>query len=206
MRGYGRWLKMILNDTILSRTLKKIAEKQKDVEDIVIFGSAVRGKEKPEDIDILIIFKDSVIKETEYQIRKEIEKKYKNVSVISKTPITLLDPAFDARESVIFEGKSILKDRTLAEQYGYNPAGMFKCDFKGWSKLKKTKYYYALNGRGTQRGIVDELACIKLADGVVLVPLHTIEPFRSFLEFWEVDYRYIPVLIPERLNRKRLLE
>ncbi len=197
---------MILNDTALKRNLKKIVEKQKEVEDIIVFGSLVRGKEKPGDIDILVIFKSVVVKEAEYEIRKEIEKKYNSVSIISKTQITLLDPAFDGRESIFFEGKSLLKEMFLAEHYGYASLGMFKCHFTGWTKLQKTKYYYALNGRSGQKGVVEELGCIKLADGVFLVPLHTIELFRSFLEFWKIEYLYIPVLIPERLNRKKLLE
>lgn len=197
---------MILNDTTLHKNLKKIAAQQPEVEEVIVFGSVVRGKEKPKDIDIIVIFKNRVVKETEYLIRKEIEKKYKNVSIISKTLVTLFDPAFDVRESILFEGKSFLKDKTLAEQYGYSSVGMFKYYSKGWSKLKKTKYYYALNGRGAQRGIIKELAGIKLADEVVLVPLHKIEAFRSFLEFWRVEYKYIPALIPERLNQKKILE
>ena len=197
---------MILNNTTLHKNLKKIAEKQKEVGDILVFGSAVKGKERPEDIDIIVIFKNRVVKETEYRIRKEIEKKYKSVSIISKASSALFDPAFDARESILFEGKSLLKDKTLAEQYGYNSVGMFKYHFKGWSKLKKTKYYHALNGRGAQKGIIEELAGIKLTDGVILVPLNKIELFRSFLEFWGLEYKYIPALIPERLNKKRILE
>ncbi len=197
---------MILNDTRLKKNLKTIAAKQKEVEDIIVFGSLVRGKEKPEDIDVIVIFKNSIVKEAEYQIRTEIEKKYKQLSIISKTRTTVFDPAFDARESILFEGKSLLKEKDLAEQYGYNPVGMFKYHFTGWSKLQKTKYYYALNGRNAQRGIVEELGGIKLADGAILVPLQKIEAFRSFLEFWKVEYKYIPALIPERLNKKKILE
>lgn len=197
---------MILNDTILKKNLKRIAGKQNEVEDIIVFGSLVRGKEKPEDIDLIVIFKNRVIKEVEYQIRKEIEKRYEHVSIISKTQKTLFDPAFDARESVLFEGKSLLRDKTLVEQYGCTSLGMFKYHLKGWSKLQKTKYYYALNGRHGQNGIVKELTCIKLADGAVLVPFNKVELFRSFLEFWKVEYIYIPIIIPERLNKKRLLE
>ena len=88
---------MILTDTTLKKNLKKIAALHKDIEDIIVFGSLVRGKEKPEDMDILVIFKQSVAKEVEYQIRKEIEKKYNAVSIISKTQTTLFNPAFDAR-------------------------------------------------------------------------------------------------------------
>ncbi|HLC70630.1 MAG TPA: nucleotidyltransferase domain-containing protein [Candidatus Nanoarchaeia archaeon] len=197
---------MILNDTILKKNLRKIVELKKEVEDIIVFGSVVRGKEKPGDIDLIVIFKNKVIKEIEYQIRKEIEKKYEKVSIISKTSATIFDPAFDARESILFEGKSLLKDKNIAEQYGYNSVGMFKYNFHGWSKLQKLKYYYALNGRDTQKGILLEVGGIKLGDGIVLVPLHKVEAFRSFLEFWKVEYQYIPVLIPQRLNQKKILE
>ena len=99
-----------------------------------------------------------------------------------------------------------MKDKNVGQQYGYNSVGMFKYHFKGWSKLKRTKYYYALNGRGAQRGILENVSGIKLADGVVLVPLSKIEVFQSFLEFWRIEYMYIPALIPERLNHKKILE
>ena len=99
----------------------------------------------------------------------------------------------------------MLTGNTLGEKYGFTSVGMFKCYFYGWNKLKKTKYYYALNGRGAQKGIAEELECTKLADGVILVPINKVEPFRSFLEFWQVEYTYIPTLIPERLNKKKLL-
>src|SRR3989338_4146883 len=166
---------MILNDTILKKKLKKIMEHKEGVENILVFGPVVRGKEKPEDIDIIVIFKEKVLKEVEYQIRKEIEKKYKSVSIISKTSATLLDPAFDARESILFEGKSLLKDKNIAEQYGYTPLGMFKYNFQGWSKLQKLKYFYLSRGFSLQRGILQEIAGIKLGDGIVLVPLHKVE-------------------------------
>lgn len=197
---------MILSDTKLRNNLKKVAEKQKEVDDIIVFGSLVRGKKNPKDIDVIVVFKQTVRKEVEYQIRKEIEKNYKNISIISKTLKTLFDPAFDARESILFEGKSLLKAKAIVEHYGCNACGMFKYHLKGWNKLQKTKYYYALNGRDGQKGIVKDLSCIKLADGVVLVPLHNVEPFRLFLEYWKMEYTYIPIIIPERLNKKKLLE
>ncbi|MEK6901696.1 MAG: nucleotidyltransferase domain-containing protein [Nanoarchaeota archaeon] len=61
---------MILNNIILHKNLKKIVAKQTEVEDIILFGSVMRGQERPEDIDILVIFKNSVVKETEEQRRK----------------------------------------------------------------------------------------------------------------------------------------
>ena len=197
---------MILNNTTLKKALKKLIEKEKEIHDIVVFGSAIRGKEKPQDIDVMVIFKKNVNKEIEYQIRKETEKRYEAVSIISKTETTLFDPAFDARESILFEGKSLLTGATLGEHYGYASLGMFKYHFKEWTKLQKTKYYYALNGRDGKKGIAQELGCLKLSDGIILVPLQNIEEFRSFLESWKINFLYIPTLIPKRLNKKGILE
>ncbi|MBW2966872.1 hypothetical protein KY362_00130, partial [Candidatus Woesearchaeota archaeon] len=78
--------------------------------------------------------------------------------------------------------------------------------FAGWSKLKKTKYYYALNGRGDNDGVMQMLDCIKLSDGIILCPLSNIEKMREFLDAWEIDYKYIPILIPERMNKKNILK
>ena len=48
--------------------------------------------------------------------------------------------------------------------------------------------------------------CIKLSDSLVLVPLGKIEPFRDFLDSWAIDYLYIPLLLPQRLSKKNILQ
>ena len=197
---------MILKDTKLRNKLKILADKNLEVADILIFGSTIRGKEKPNDIDIIVLFKDKINKETEYAIRKELEKNYKNVSITSKTEKTSLDKAFDARESLLFEAQSLITEKNLAEEYGFHSFGMFKYNFGNWDKLKKTKFYYALNGRGNKEGIASMLNCIKLSDSLILAPLEKIEAFKEFLDSWGINYKYIPILLPERLSKKKILE
>ena len=197
---------MILKDTKLRNNLKALADKNRDIADILIFGSTIRGKEKPNDIDVIGLFKDKIKKETEYAIRKELEKNYKNVSITSKTEKTSLDKAFDARESLLFEAQSLITEKNLAEEYGFHSFGMFKYNFGNWDKLKKTKFYYALNGRGNKEGIASMLNCIKLSDSLILAPLEKIEAFKEFLDSWGINYKYIPILLPERLSKKKILE
>lgn len=197
---------MILKDTKLRNKLKSLADKNQEVADILIFGSITRGKERPNDIDIIVLFKNQINKDIEYAIRKELEKGYKNISITSKTEKTALDESFDARESLLFEAKSLITEKNLAEKYGFHPFGMFKYDFGNWDKLKKTKFYHALNGRGDREGIISMLNCIKLSDSLILAPLEKIEAFKEFLDSWEIKYKYIPMLIPERLSKKKILE
>ncbi len=197
---------MTSGNTRLRNKLKELTSSYPEIEDIILFGSAVRGKEQPNDIDILILFCDKINKNAEYVIRKELEKHYNNVSVISKTKKTILDEAFDARESILFEGKSMITGENLAERYGFTPFGMFKYSFLGWDKLKKTKFYHALNGRGNNKGTIDHLDCIKLSDSLIIAPLEKIEKLKDFLDSWKINYTYVPTLIPTRLGRRKILE
>lgn len=197
---------MILKNTKLRNRLKEILKRNKEVEDILLFGSAARGKENPADFDILVMFKEKIDKNVEHSIRKELEKEYDNISIISKNKDTALEPSFDARESIMFEGKSILTGKNIAKTYGFDSLGMFKYGFKGWTKVKRIKFYHALNGRDKKGGILQSLNCIKASDGIILAPIDKIEPMRSFLDSWKIDYKYIPILIPERLNKKQILE
>ncbi len=75
-----------------------------------------------------------------------------------------------------------------------------------WTKLKKTKFYHALNGRDGKEGMLQFLKCIKLSDSTILAPSNNIEPLREFIESWDLDYRYIPMIIPKRLAKKQILE
>ena len=163
-------------------------------------------REFPNDIDILVIFKNNIDKEVEYQIRRRIEKKYQKVQIVSKTKRTVVEETFVARESLLFEGVSLLSRNKVSDRYGFDSLGLFKYTFDNWTKLQKTKFYYALNGRGENEGLSQKLNLIKLSDGLLLSPLDNIEKLKEFLESWEIKYLYIPFLLPKRLNRKKLLD
>ena len=64
------------------KKLKKIlkSEKGKSIFDIVLYGSAVKGKSKPQDIDILVIFKYGSLKERLNKIQ-EIKNKLKRLEL-----------------------------------------------------------------------------------------------------------------------------
>jgi len=197
---------MISKNMEFRNKLKNIARSLPGLEDIILFGSAVRGKTNPKDIDVIILFKKNVDKNAEYKIRKELERHYKNISIISKTVRSVLEPTFDARESILFEGISILSGKRLSETQGFSPLGMFKYDIKNWNNLKRTKFYYALNGRSGKGGILQSLDCIKLSDNIILTNLEHVDQIKEFLDSWNLTYIYIPTLIPSRLNKKSILQ
>ena len=170
--------------------------------DVVLFGSLVRGKENPNDIDVLIIFRDKVNKDVEYELRKKLGN---DASVISKTESGLIEDSFDAREGFLFEGYSLVYGKSVASRYGFSSFGLIIYGTRSMTNTQKTKFYYALNGRGGSRGVIDSFSGIKLSDNILAIPIDRIEDAKEFFDFWKLDYRYIPSLIPSRLAKKQII-
>ncbi len=152
------------------------------------------------------MFQEKVNIKSAYVVRKKLEEFFPNVSIISKTRKNIFDSGFDARESMLFEARSLISGKNLAQDYGFLSFGMFKYDFVDWTGLQKTKFYHAFNGRDGKDGVSKMLGCIKLADNVVLVPLDHIDEFKEFLELWNLRHIYSPLLLPARVGKKSILE
>jgi len=180
--------------------------KNTEIIDVILFGSVAREKKNASDTDIVVLFKKKINKNKEYDIRKIIEKYFKNISILSKTKLSIKEQTFDAREGILFEGISLISGKNIAEDYGFKSFGLFKYNFNKWTKLQKTKFYHALNGRNNNIGISKSFNCIKLSDQVILVPKTKIDSFAEFLQVWNINFIYIPTLIPERMSRREILE
>ncbi|MFH1316061.1 MAG: nucleotidyltransferase domain-containing protein [Candidatus Woesearchaeota archaeon] len=193
---------MRLIDT-LTKTSKKFVKEHKDIIDIILFGSVIRGKKNPSDIDIMILFDKKIDKNAEYEFRKKIKE---NASVISKTTDSVNEYSFDAKEGLLFEGYSLVNSRFLSSNNGFSSLGIFIYETKKMSNTNRTKFYYALNGRRGSNGVLKDLNAIKLSDNIIGIPLDMIETAKDFFSLWKIEYKYIPALIPERLNKRKIIE
>ena len=195
---------MKLNITKLSKQSKVFQKKYKEeIKDIILFGSSLRGKSEPEDIDILILFNKKINKEIEYEFKKQVS--IKNISLISKTEDALHDPSFSAREAILFEGYSLIKKHLISSQSGFDSLGMFIYYTKEFTNVKKTRFYHALNGRRGSPGVIDLLKAIKLSNNIIVVPLEKIEEAKEFFEQQNIEFKYVPSLMPARLAKKHII-
>jgi len=179
---------------------KMYKEKKKEILDIILFGSTTRGKERPNDIDILIIYKEKEDLETDYRIRKELEKDYPNIQIISKTWESLLSKNFPARESIFAEGVSLLRKEALAKSLGFKKNILFRYELKGWTQSKRMQFQYALYGRDKNSGIVKRLHLQKFGDTQFLCPVEKSEECKEFFSYWKINTEHFPILIPQRLK------
>jgi len=188
----------LLKNTKFFRAIKSLYKKNKELLDIILFGSAIKGKEKPKDVDILLLFKTEVNNDIIYQMKKELDKFGIDVDIDGKTWHELFESKFLARESILSEGYSLIHKKFLFELFGYNSFSLFKYTLKEKSQSDRMRFQYALLGRNNSEGIIKRLDAIRLASTVILVPVQNEETFTEFLEVWKLNYKKSKILLPIR--------
>jgi predicted nucleotidyltransferase len=192
---------------MFSNSLKKTLEseslgflkKTPAILDIILFGSTTKGKEKPKDLDLLILFKDKKDTDTTYLFRKLIESKTKmQVEVVSKSYPELFQEDFIAREAFLSGGYSLINKISLAEGLGYKSQVMFIYQLKGKNKSERMRFYYSLYGRNSE-GMLDKLKATKQTDTIITCSIENLEPMREYLNSWKIEFKEVPILIPKRL-------
>ena len=125
---------MQMNLKNLSEVKKKlkIVLREKEVYDVVLFGSFVKGKSMPKDIDVAIISE-----------KKNFVLKGFHVSILSVSdffkPLSLVNTLFR-------EGYSLKKNKSFAEVYGFKNKCLFRYELKNLSASKKVRAVKALDG------------------------------------------------------------
>lgn len=138
-----------------------------------------------------------------HQLQKELEKEYPTISLTPQMR-SEMDDNFSARDSIFFEGFSLVRNCFLASDIGHQAMGMFIYDIKEFSNTQRTKYYYALNGREGP-GVLEQLKGVRLSHNILLIPLEKIELMKDFLSYWKINFHYIPLLLPERMAKQEIL-
>src|SRR3989344_4522758 len=125
MRLEQMFQKLLKNKIFISKIKNFYKENKKEVLDIILFGSTVRGKEKPNDIDLVILFRNKEDLDVSYKLKKNLDILSLNINIIIKTYDSLFAENFIARESFLSEGYSLLKKRFVAELLGYSSLILF---------------------------------------------------------------------------------
>ncbi len=199
----------MLKELLKNRKFKGIVGKglkHESVLDIFLFGSVVRGKEEPGDIDLLIIYVSKVDVEHSYELRKNLERGGFKVHVVSELYEKLFNSNFLARESILLEGYSLRKGDFLFSAFGFSSMVFFRYYLKGKSSSERMRFYYSLYGRGDEKGILDKFNAWKFSDRIIVCSVKDVEDVRGFLEKWGLRFDEFSVLLPARVAGKKFLE
>ncbi len=176
----------------MTSAIKKIAAKNKQIYDVAVFGSVVRGKKQPTDIDIAIIMETKTTEEENLlisqQLRQGLESLGKKINIEVVSFDDFLDESFLARQGILGESHLILHKKPFSEMLGFKTFVLFRFNLVGLSNSQKTKFNYALNGRKGSSGILEQLSCDHIGPGAIKVPVQKTEEFKSFLQTHRIKF------------------
>jgi hypothetical protein len=180
----------------LKRISKRLSKKYRNsIVDIFLFGSLLKGKRKPGDMDLYVILKNAdegVLQ----RIYGDFREGFGNGAHFNWIPSEKLleDPVF---ATVIEEGVSLISGEALSRRMGYAPGLIFSFSLGKLSPSRKVLFSYALHGKNGTEGLLSRVHGKILGRGVVFVPMRFTEPAREFMEFWDADYSAKKVLMAE---------
>jgi len=171
--------------------------KQNNIFDIVVYGSYMRAKESPNDIDVVIIFTDSKLDyllKSAHAFKELIKKIIPNPDVKAVNLSELFNPNFLAAQGIFAEGYSLLSSKPFCAKIGYKGYIIFTYSLKKLNHNKKTLFTYALIGR-KKEGMTRIVSARPLGKGAVAVPIENSSIFEEFLKEWNVDYKKTKTLM-----------
>ena len=179
--------------------------KEENVLDVILFGSVVRGKDEPNDIDILVVYASNVNTEKNYELRKNLEKERLKAHVVGESYDKLFSSEFLSREGILIEGYSLKNNEFMSSAFGFSSMVFFRYYLKGKSNSDRMRFYYGLYGRGNGGGVLESFGAIKFSDGVVACPIEKAHDIKNFFKKWEIACDEFNVLLPKRISGKKIL-
>ncbi len=143
----------------------------KDVLDMVQFGSSMIEGTTPNDVDIAVIFQKIPLKKQLNQ-SQEIKNQLKKESEL---PIHI--NAFDlysffhegnfTRENILFYGKSLITKDYFSKIFGLTPKIQISYELKNLEKKEKVKLHYTLKGKKGKYGLIKKYGGGLLNPGLI---------------------------------------
>jgi len=155
--------------------------KRKEIDDIIVFGSALKGKKNVEDIDVAILFKDF-----SESIWKEINKLDRYHFSKTKFSQLLEEPLF--WQTLIHEGYSLKRKEMISKIIGLESYFLFEYKLDNLDRTKQQIFSHALYGSGGRESFLKSIGGEKLGNKRVIVPFDKSEEIRDFLNTWGLIY------------------
>jgi predicted nucleotidyltransferase len=166
---------------IIKKDLREIL-KDKEVYDIILFGSFVKGKANPKDIDVAIIS----------------NKKFDNLGKKFHASFISLDDFFKPiglMNTLFREGYSLRKNKSFSEVYGFKNKCLFKYELSGLSASEKVMAVNFLRGKNGDKGLVLNKYGEWISNQVFLCPVIYDSIFDRFFINSKIKFKKYYVLI-----------
>ncbi len=159
--------------------------------DILLFGSVVRGKTKPQDIDLCLVFR----REVNLNLLKEIESILGEDYHLSSLVVDhFFTNPHSLAKTILLEGKSIITGKRFTDNFGLTSFSLYSYDLSSQPPSQKVKFVYLMRGRDGQEGLIRKLKGYFISNNSFVVPLEFDSQLIEVLDQWNIKY-----------NRKKIM-
>ncbi len=171
----------------------------KEVVDIVQFGSSVMEGKEARDIDIAVIFDKISLKEQidgAYKIKKQIEKLTDKEIHISNFDLSnLFNEGNFAREGILFYGISLINGEAFSKKLGFSPKIQILYSLEKLKKKDKVRFHYMLRGKKGKYGMLRKYDGELVSSGVIEISPAYEELFVNEIKNFISDFKIRRILI-----------
>lgn len=177
----------------LSSQVKKIKVwiKKNNILDVIIFGSVMRGKFIPGDIDVCIIINDDD-EEKSIDLVGSLGGLLDSSSLkfqINILTSSALIKGNTLAKTLLIEGYSIAKDRKFSSNFGLESKSLFIYNLKNFTPSKRVQLHYLLKGRYGSKGILKEVNGKLFGNGSIIVSIEKEDVLKEIFDKWKISYR-----------------
>jgi predicted nucleotidyltransferase len=170
----------------LSELSSQYMKSNKAIKGIVLFGSAAKGKLYPGDLDVAILAELT----DRAQLTGGLVRLLSENDIDAHVSTLFFDDIFSEPlwQSVIHEGISIINGEPLSKSLGFSSKTLFQFDPSKLDKSKRVRFQYALVGRDSKSGIIEDVCGQKISGNAIIVPVSSENKVIQFFDLWGISY------------------
>lgn len=160
--------------------------KNKNIVDIFLIGSMFKDKSEPEDIDLILLFRDNNFNKNNellYELKKSIGVENIHIEPLIVDNIQKSKIFF----TILHEGYSLANGKRFSESLGYNSFSLFTFSLKNLAKIEKVQFAQALYGR-KKDGLLKLEGGLSLGKGSFIAPVNKEELFKEMLNKFKISF------------------
>lgn len=175
MQSKLKVMQMSLKILLIKNKLKKYL-KDKEILDIIVFGSFIKGKADAKDIDIAII--------TEKNLSLNLNGFH--VSIIKPKEFFVNPPSLI--NTLLREGFSLKNNKSFSQLYEFSNKVLFTYRLENLNASEKVKVVSILRGKNGKKGLVEQENGNWLANQVFFMPVEKEHIFSQFFFNFKVKF------------------
>ena len=155
---------------------------RKEIDDLIVFGSVLKGKKDAEDIDIAVVFGE--FSESLWKDMNKAESKYH----FTRTSFSKLLEEPLLWQTLMHEGYSLKHNGMISDIIGIKPFFLFEYQLDNLTRVQRQTFSHSLYGSGGRDSFLKLINGQKLGDKKVTVPFDKSEEMRAFFDTWNMAY------------------